>query len=144
MPQPPVPYRAKYSTPAMVLAGPLGPSLAPTIRKSRTLYRWIKPVADWYADLAGYRKVGYKYDDLLLEERPDVQRALSRLTPREHYDRQYRLKRASHCSVLHDVLPKDKWTQASEDIRYLKPHVENVEKEELERRAWDNLVVSRK
>lgn len=56
--------RATYSTPAMVLAGPLGPSLAPTIRKSRTLYRWIKPVADWYADLAGYRKVGYKYDDL--------------------------------------------------------------------------------
>lgn len=31
-----------------------------------------------------------------------------------------------------------------QDIRYLKPHVENVEKEELERRAWDNMVVSKK
>ncbi|KAI0928300.1 hypothetical protein AcW1_005584 [Taiwanofungus camphoratus] len=123
---------------------PLGFSLAPAIRKSRTLYRWIKPVADWYADAAGYRKVGYKYDDLLVEERPDVQRALARLTPREHYDRQYRLKRASQCSVVHDVLPKDQWTKVEEDVRYLKPHVEDVEKEDLERRVWDSMHVERK
>lgn len=47
----------------MVL-GPLGPSLAPTIAKNRALFRWVKPIANWYADLSGYRKVGYKYDDL--------------------------------------------------------------------------------
>jgi ubiquinol-cytochrome c reductase subunit 7 len=44
--------------------GPLGPSLAPQIRSSRSLYRWVKPIADWYASVAGYRKVGLKYDDL--------------------------------------------------------------------------------
>ena len=48
----------------MVLSGPLGPSLAPAIVKNRGLYRWLKPIANWYADLSGYRKVGYKYDDL--------------------------------------------------------------------------------
>lgn len=42
----------------------LGPSLAPQIRSSKTLSRWIKPFASWYVDLAGYRKVGLKYDDL--------------------------------------------------------------------------------
>ncbi|KZT65456.1 14 kDa subunit of cytochrome bd ubiquinol oxidase [Daedalea quercina L-15889] len=128
----------------MVLSGPLGSSLAPAILKSRGIYRWFKPLADWYVDLQGYRKVGYKYDDLILEERDDVQRALARLTPREAYDRQYRLKRASQCSVLHDVLPKDQWTKPQEDVRYLTPHVEDVEKEALERSAWDNMVVSRK
>ncbi|KAH9934906.1 ubiquinol-cytochrome-c reductase complex subunit 6 [Fomitopsis serialis] len=128
----------------MVLSNPLGPSLAPAILKSRGLYRYVKPFADWYAGLSGYRKVGYKYDDLLVEERDDVQRALTRLTPREAYDRQFRLKRASHCSVLHDVLPKEQWTKPEEDVRYLKPHVESVEKEALERRAWDNMVLSKK
>ena len=31
-----------------------------------------------------------------------------------------------------------------QDVRYLKPHVESVEQEELERRAWDNMVLSKK
>lgn len=44
--------------------GPLGPSLAPWIRARPTIYRYIKPFADWYANLAGYRKLGLKYDDL--------------------------------------------------------------------------------
>jgi hypothetical protein len=44
--------------------GPLGYSLAPYVRSSRTLSKWIKPLATWYADLAGYRKLGFRYDDL--------------------------------------------------------------------------------
>ncbi|KAH9951365.1 ubiquinol-cytochrome-c reductase complex subunit 6 [Amylocystis lapponica] len=128
----------------MSFTGPLGLSLAPAIRSSKTLYRWVKPVADWYADLSGYRKVGYKYDDLLPEERDDVQRALKRLTPREQYDRAYRMKRASQASVLHSNLPKELWTPASEDVRFLKPHIEDVVKENQERAAWDNIEVTRK
>ena len=70
------------------------------------------------------------YIFLVLEERPDVQRvrrflfsslgesllkppslqALTRLTPREAYDRAYRFKRASQASVLHNDLPKSEWT----------------------------------
>jgi ubiquinol-cytochrome c reductase subunit 7 len=44
--------------------GVLGPSLASQVRASRSLYAWMKPIANWYASLAGYRKVGLKYDDL--------------------------------------------------------------------------------
>ena len=46
------------------MSGPLGPSLAPYVRSSRTLSKWLKPVATWYANLSGYRKVGLVYDDL--------------------------------------------------------------------------------
>lgn len=42
----------------------LGPSLAPYIRSSRSLKKLVTPVAHWYADLMGYRRMGLKYDDL--------------------------------------------------------------------------------
>src|SRR5258705_3978415 len=41
--------------------------------------------------------------------------ALTRLTPREYYDRSYRLKRACQASVLHAPLSKEQWTK-SEDV----------------------------
>lgn len=44
--------------------GPMGVSLAPYIRSSKTLMNWVKPLANWYANVAGYRKYGFKYDDL--------------------------------------------------------------------------------
>jgi len=87
--------------------------------------------------------MGLKYDDLLVEERDDVQKALGRLTTREAYDRAFRIKRASQASVLHADLPKGEWLPTSEDKRYLKPHVLEVVNEDLERQKWDNLTVSR-
>ena len=42
----------------------LGPSLAPYVRSSRTLKSLVTPVAHWYANLMGYRRMGLKYDDL--------------------------------------------------------------------------------
>ncbi|KAK2460539.1 hypothetical protein APHAL10511_007009 [Amanita phalloides] len=124
--------------------GPLGPSLASYVRTSRTFYGWVKPIADWYAKAAGYRKYGFKYDDLLIEERPDVQKALQRLTSQEQYDRSFRFKRASHAGVLHAPLPKAEWTKVEEDVRYLKPLVLDVTKEDAERKMWDTVVVERK
>jgi len=108
------------------------------------LSRWVTPIANWYANASGYRKYGFKYDDLLVEETPNVQRALNRLTLKEQYDRGYRIKRASQASVLHAPIAKDQWTLSSEDVRYLKPHVVNVVKEENERKMWDNIAVARK
>ncbi|KAF8061485.1 ubiquinol-cytochrome-c reductase complex subunit 6 [Lyophyllum atratum] len=125
------------------MVGPLGISFANYIKSSKTLSGWIKPVANWYADAAGYRKYGFKYDDLLIEERPDVQRALGRLTRRQAYDRAFRLKRASQASVLHKPLPKEMWMKPEEDARYLKPHVVDVANENNERKMWDNLIVKR-
>ncbi|KAH9946311.1 ubiquinol-cytochrome-c reductase complex subunit 6 [Epithele typhae] len=128
----------------MTVFGPLGASLAPYITKNRGLYNMIKPIADWYANASGYRKYGFKYDDLIVSERPDVERAIARLTPRERYDRAFRMKRASQCSVLHEPLPKDQWTKPEEDVRYLTPHIEDVVREDQERAKWDTMAVERK
>jgi len=122
----------------------LGYSLANWIKSSRTLSKYVKPIASWYADLAGYRQIGLKYDDLLVEENPTVQRALNRLTTREKYDRAYRLKIASQASVAHKPLPKEQWVPANEDKRYLKPHVEEIVRENEERQVWDTMAVERK
>jgi ubiquinol-cytochrome c reductase subunit 7 len=40
--------------------------------------------------------------------------ALTRLTPREAYDRAFRFKRASQASVLHKELLKSEWIQPGE------------------------------
>lgn len=123
---------------------PLGYSFASHIKSSRTLKNWFEPIAKWYAEASGYRKYGFKYDDLLVEERPDVQRALGRMTIREQYDRTFRFKRASQASVLHKPLPREQWTKPEEDVRYLKSHVADVANEDAERIKWDTLIVEKK
>ena len=86
---------------------------------------------------------------------------MGRLTPREAYDRAYRMKVSLHASAVHKDLPKENWVSAkdvcatlpilvfslilvSQDVRYLKPHIESVLKEDEERAAWDNMTVHRK
>ncbi|KAH8833606.1 cytochrome b-c1 complex subunit 7 [Flagelloscypha sp. PMI_526] len=118
-----------------------GASLIPWVKRSPTLQRLITPIAKWYVGTSGYQKQGLLYDDLIQEESPVVQRAISRLTPREQFDRAFRLKRASHCSVLHRPLPKEQWTTPEQDIRYLTPHIVSVLEEEKERKLWDSLSV---
>ncbi|KAJ8583044.1 14 kDa subunit of cytochrome bd ubiquinol oxidase [Rhizopogon salebrosus TDB-379] len=122
----------------------LGPSLAPHVRSSRTLKKYVTPIAHWYADLMGYRKMGLKYDDLQVEESSQVQRAIGRLTPRETYDRAYRFKIASDCDLHHESLPKEQWTKPEDDKRYLMPHIVSVLEEEGERATWDTMTVQRK
>ncbi|KAF3208845.1 Cytochrome b-c1 complex subunit 7, variant 2 [Orbilia oligospora] len=78
------------------------------------LFNFIKPIADRYCDLAGYRKVGLMYEDLLREESHTVQLALKRLPPRLAYDRAFRIRRALQCSVTHTLLPKEEWIKAEE------------------------------
>jgi len=104
----------------------------------------LKPFANAYANAAGYRKMGLRYDDLIMEEREDVQKALSRLTPRESYDRVYRMRVAFHQSLQHRDLPKEQWVPASEDKRYLTPLIDAVVKEDKERQEWDSMSVERK
>jgi len=47
-----------------MIGGPLGISLAPAILKSRYWTRVLTPIAKWYVNVAGYRQMGMKYDDL--------------------------------------------------------------------------------
>ena len=93
------------------------PSLANAIVKRPWLKKWMQPLANWYVDAAGYRKLGLRYDyiiqgdcsredqetdaksghradDLISEENDLVQKALKRLPPKEAYDRVFRMRRA--------------------------------------------------
>lgn len=56
----------------------------------------------------------YRYDDLFEEETEAMQIALKRLSPKESYDRVYRLRRSIQCSYQHKLLPKDQWTKPEE------------------------------
>ncbi|KAK6518841.1 Cytochrome b-c1 complex subunit 7 [Arthrobotrys megalospora] len=103
------------------------------------LYNFIRPIAERYCELSGYRKVGLMYEDLLREETHTVQLALKRLPPRLAYDRAFRIRRALQCSVTHTLLPKDEWIKPEEDVPYLSPYIEEIEKEESERKMFDSM-----
>ncbi|GAA6024442.1 hypothetical protein JCM10207_005763 [Rhodosporidiobolus poonsookiae] len=115
-----------------------GPSLFSSLSK-RTVQS-LKPLADRYAHLCGYRQVGLKAEDLLLEENAVVQKALGRLSERESYDRAFRLRTASMASIAHQDLPKEQWVKPEDDKRYLKPFILEVEAENADRVKYDTAV----
>ncbi|KAK7969625.1 hypothetical protein PG996_001934 [Apiospora saccharicola] len=117
------------------------PSLAPFVMKRPWLRNMLKPVANWYSSAAGYRQLGLRADDLILEEDEQVLKALKRLPPQEAYDRVYRLRRAVQCSVGAKILPKDQWTKPEEDTPYLKPLIEQLKAEEKEKEDLDSLTI---
>ncbi|KAI0395386.1 cytochrome b-c1 complex subunit 7 [Xylariaceae sp. FL0594] len=117
------------------------PSLAPFVAKRPWLRKMLQPVANWYSNAAGYRQLGLLADDLILEENEDVLLALKRLSPKESYDRVYRLRRAIQCSVTHKLLPKDQWTKPEEDVPYLSPILAQIEAAKAEKAALDSMSV---
>ncbi|KIW05159.1 uncharacterized protein PV09_03710 [Verruconis gallopava] len=119
------------------------PSLAKYVMKRPWLHSWMKPLANWYGNAAGYRQLGLKADDLIPEENETVQLALKRLPPKEAYDRVFRIRRAFQCSVSHQLLPKEEWTKPDEDTPYLTPLIEEIEAELAERADLDAMIVSK-
>lgn len=120
------------------------PSMTKFILKRPWLKRWMIPISKWYADAAGYRKLGLRVDDLIPEESDTVMLALKRLPPKEAYDRVFRLRRAFQCSLSHQLLPKDQQTKPEEDYLYLTPIIKQIEQESRERGDLDSMVVSKK
>ncbi|KAK4697167.1 ubiquinol-cytochrome c reductase subunit 7, partial [Lecanoromycetidae sp. Uapishka_2] len=102
------------------------PSLAKFITKRPWLKRWMVPFANWYADAAGYRKLGLRADDLIPEESDTVLLALKRLPPKEAYDRVFRLRRAF------------------QDFAYLSPIIKEIESESKERDDLEAMVVGKR
>jgi len=102
------------------------------------------PLANWYANAAGYRKLGLRGDDLIPEESETVLLALKRLPQKEAYDRVYRLRRAFQCSLAHQLLPKDQHTKPEEDVAYLSPIIKEIEAEARERADLESLSIKRK
>ncbi|MCJ1473051.1 Cytochrome b-c1 complex subunit 7 [Lambiella insularis] len=120
------------------------PSLASYIIKRPWLRRWMQPLAEWYKDAAGYRKLGLKADDLIPEESDTVLLALKRLPPKEQYDRVFRLRRAFQCSLAHQLLPKNEQTKPEDDRLYLTPIIKEIEAENQEREDMDVLTLKKK
>jgi len=102
------------------------------------------PLANWYAEAAGYRRLGLRADDLIPEENDIVQLALKRLPPKEAYDRVFRLRRAFQCSLAHQLLPAEDQTKADEDQPYLSPIIEEIEAELKERADLESMIVERR
>ncbi|CAK7265428.1 Cytochrome b-c1 complex subunit 7, mitochondrial [Sporothrix epigloea] len=116
-------------------------SLAPFIRQRPWLHKALKPVANWYVNLAGYRQMGLRADDLIPEENDVVQQAIKRLPAQENYDRIFRMRRAVQLSLQHKLLPKNQWTKPEDDKPYLLPLIHEIEAEIKERHELDTIEV---
>ncbi|KAL0476046.1 complex III subunit 7 [Neurospora intermedia] len=117
------------------------PSLVQAVAKRGWLNKMLKPVSNWYINAAGYRQMGLRADDLISEENETVLAALQRLSPKESYDRIYRIRRATQLSLTHKLLPKNEWTTQEEDVPYLRPLIDQIEAELAEKDALDTLAV---
>ncbi|KAJ1751053.1 Cytochrome b-c1 complex subunit 7 [Coemansia sp. RSA 1290] len=98
-----------------------------------------RPLANTWVNLAGYRRL--RYDDLLREETPIIQEAISRLNREETDGRVYRHKRAFQLSLSHQELPSSQWTKPEDDYKYLQPIIEQVTAEQAERDAFNSMKV---
>jgi ubiquinol-cytochrome c reductase subunit 7 len=114
-------------------------SLANAVRNSKFLTAIFNPIVRVYPDLAGYRKVGLKYDDLISEENDVVVEALRRLPAAEQDARVFRIRRAFQCSLSHSELPKNEWITSEDDVSYLLPIIKQVELEFKERDEFEAL-----
>ncbi|KAJ2286160.1 Cytochrome b-c1 complex subunit 7 [Coemansia sp. RSA 2706] len=84
------------------------------------------------------------YDDLLREETPIIQEAISRLNREETDNRVYRQKRAFQLSLSHQELPTPQWTKPEDDYKYLQPLIDEVTAEQAERDAFNSMKTVRK
>ncbi|KAJ4302386.1 Cytochrome b-c1 complex subunit 7 [Collariella sp. IMI 366227] len=116
---------------------PIVPSFYGVVSKRPWLMSMLKPLSNWYVNAAGYRQVGLRADDLIIEENETVLKALSRLSHKENYDRIYRIRRATQLSLQQKILPK------AETPPYLAPILEELYAEAKERDALDTLKVAK-
>jgi len=100
---------------------------APTM--SELIYRFLHKTSR-------FNQYGLKTHDLL-RETPDVKEALRRIPDHVHDARAFRIHRAMHYSMLKRPLPQEEWISHDDpDNWYLKPYLEEVEKEFAERKEW--------
>merc|ERR1711915_153438 len=94
-----------------------------------------KEAASLLYKLMGFNKYGLMRDDIRMET-SDVKEALTRLPPKLYDERQFRISRAIMLSCQRNILPKEQWTKLEDDVMYLKPYIEEVQKERAERAEW--------
>merc|ERR1711916_103869 len=101
-----------------------------------SLEKSIMPgIARMYRRSTGIHKYGLIYDDIRAETET-VNKALRRLPYADLEERDRRLKIAFDCSMKKELLPEAQWTNTASQKYYLKPFVDQVKQEELEREAF--------
>lgn len=105
------------------------------------LAKIVTPIAKTFVSYAGYREMGLRFNDLIAEESPIVQKAIARLPEDESYARVYRNITAHQLSLSHQLLPPSKALKPEEDTHYLIPYILEAEKEAFERQELDNIKV---
>ncbi|CAN3356809.1 cytochrome b-c1 complex subunit 7, mitochondrial [Diutina catenulata] len=106
-----------------------------------TLSKVIQPLAKTFSAYAGYREMGLKFDDLIDEENPILQKAIHRLPAEDKYARVYRQITAHQLALSHELLPPAKAVQPEQDDHYLIPYILEAEKEAFEKAELDNIQV---
>jgi ubiquinol-cytochrome c reductase subunit 7 len=72
------------------------------------------PASRVFTNLAGYREMGLRTEDLFIEESEVYQTALRRLPENDSYARVFRLATAAQLSLSHKLLPKNEWLKPEE------------------------------
>ena len=114
-------------------------TIVKTINNSRSLKSIISPIAKGYQNLAGYRKLGLQYDDLMRTEDEAVKEALKRLPKNELQLRMFRQKRAMQASLMQkEALSKSEQMAYDQDTPLLRNIVYRVERELAEKAKYDS------
>lgn len=72
------------------------------------------------------------------ESTPEVEEAIRRL-PSDVFDaRNKRIATAFHLSLNKIYLPKEQWTKYEDDVKYLEPYLEEVNRENAEKEAYEH------
>lgn len=97
-----------------------------------------------FFNVNGYNKYGFYHDDLIggynQTVKPNVAEAYRRLAiddPEAHDRRVFRAIRASQLKIQKKILPESEWITFEEDQEkgyYLRPYLEQIEREEKEKK----------
>ncbi|XP_050389301.1 cytochrome b-c1 complex subunit 7 [Patella vulgata] len=109
---------------------------APIRRAVAEMPAWRKALQRWAYHKSNFGKLGLMIDDCLYET-PEVKEAVSRLPADLYNQRVYRISRALNLSMRKDILPKEEQHTVDDDVRYLKPYLDEVKKEKAEKLEWD-------
>ncbi|XP_058464568.1 cytochrome b-c1 complex subunit 7-like [Malaya genurostris] len=97
----------------------------------------VSALGRWAYNLSGFNQYGLHHDDCLYENE-DVKEAIRRLPEKVKDERNYRIMRALHLSMTKTILPKEQWTKYEEDVKYLQPYLEEVQRERDEITKWES------
>lgn len=108
----------------------------------------MKKIAKFTYEQSNYGKYGLYFDDVWGASHPElipvINEAIRRFQisdPAGHDRRQFRIIRAFQLEINKDYLPQDQWITYEKDQtdgRYLYPYVEEIRREEAEKKAWNS------